>query len=182
MGQHDDWRPPPRSAADELALAAGEGRELEPLPPWAHQLVRWLDTAVRVPGTDVTIGLDAVLGLLLPGAGDALTAIGTLSLFTLAVRHNVPKVILAKMLVNVAVDSLVGAVPVLGDVFDVLWRSNKKNLELIEKYRAQPGAPATAGDYAVVVLAFVVLVALLALPVVVLVFVFGGLWRWLSGG
>jgi hypothetical protein len=176
MAQHDEWRPP-AEPANEL-----ERRKLEPLPDWAHQLVRWLDTAVRIPGTDITIGLDAVLGLFLPTAGDALTGIGALSLFTLAVRHNVPKVVLAKMLINVAVDSLFGSIPIVGDVFDVLWRSNKKNLELIERYRAEPGKPATVGDHVVVGLAFLVLLTLLALPIVVAVLVIGGLWRWATGG
>ena len=166
----------------ELERAELEQRELEPIPEWARQVVRWLDTAVRVPGTDITLGLDAILGLFLPTAGDALTAIGSVSLFSLAVRYNVPKVVLGKMLVNVAVDALFGSVPILGDAFDVLWRSNKKNLELIERYRAHPGAPPTAGDYVVVALAFVVLLALLALPIVVGVLVLGALWRWLSGG
>jgi len=179
MAQHDEWRPPPEPPPGELERVQSE---LEPLPDWAHQLVRWLDTAVRIPGTNITIGLDPVLGLFLPAAGDALTALGTLSLFVLAVRHNVPKVVMAKMLVNVAVDALLGAAPVLGDVFDVVWRSNKRNLELIERYRAEPGAPATAGDYVVVGLFFVVLLALLALPIVLTVLVVGGLWRWATGG
>ena len=72
-------------------------------------------------------------------------------------RDNVPKVVLAKMLINVAIDTLVGSIPIVGDFFDVLWRANKKNLELIERYRAEPGKPATAGDYVFVGLTFVVL-------------------------
>lgn len=181
MAQRDDWRSPPPGDR-QLDLRPEPARpELEPVPAWARELVRWLDTAVRVPGTNVTIGLDAVLGLLLPTAGDALTALGALSLFSLAVRYQVPKVVLGKMLVNVAVDALLGSVPVLGDVFDVFWRSNKRNLELIERYRDQPGAPATTGDYVVVGLALLVLLALLALPIVVGVLVVGSLWRWASG-
>ena len=180
MAQHDDWRPPPAEAPLGREDELDQRRELEPLPAWAHELVRWLDTAVRVPGTDITIGLDAVLGFFLPTAGDALTAVGTLSLFTLAVRHNVPKVVLVKMLINVAVDSIFGSIPIVGDAFDVLWRSNKKNLELIERYRAHPGAPATAGDYIAVGLTFLVLLILLAIPVVAAVFIISGLWRWLS--
>ncbi|HEV8244538.1 MAG TPA: DUF4112 domain-containing protein [Polyangiaceae bacterium] len=141
--------------------------EREPIPVWAEQLVYWLDTAIRVPGTEITIGLDAILGFLLPTAGDALTALGSLALFSLALRYRVPKLVIAKMLLNVAVDSLVGSVPLLGDVFDVFWRSNKKNLELIERYRSAPGAPARASDYIVVGLACLVLLALVLLPFVV---------------
>ncbi len=161
---------------------AGERRDLQPVPAWAEQLVYWLDTAVRVPGTNITIGLDAVLGFLLPTAGDALTGLGALALFSLAVRHRVPKVVLAKMLLNVAIDSLVGSIPLLGDAFDVLWRSNKKNLELIQRYRSEPGAPAKPADYVVVVLAGIVLLALLLLPFVVAALVLGALWRFAAGG
>jgi hypothetical protein len=177
MAQLDEWRPPAEAAEEEAA----ERRELEPVPEWAHEVVRWLDTAVRIPGTNVTIGLDAVLGMFLPAAGDALTAIGALSLFSLALRYNVPKVVLGKMLLNVAVDTVLGSIPVLGDVFDVLWRANKKNLELIERYRDEPGAKPTASDYVVVGLAVLVLLALLAVPILVGLFVAGTLWRWLSG-
>ncbi len=161
---------------------ADQRRDLEPIPPWAEQLVYWLDTAVRVPGTNITIGLDAVLGFLLPTAGDALTGLGALALFSLAVRHRVPKVVLAKMLLNVAIDTLLGSIPLLGDAFDVFWRSNKKNLELIQRYRAEPGAPAKPGDYVVVVLAGIVLLGLLILPFVVAAFVIGAVWRYASGG
>lgn len=140
------------------------------VPRWARELVRWTDTAVRIPGTDLTLGLDALLGLLLPSAGDALSAVGSLSLFALAVRLRVPKVVLARMLVNIAIDALVGSIPLIGDAFDVVFRANKKNLELIERYRNAPGGPAKPFDYVVVGLSFVLLIALLALPILASLF------------
>jgi hypothetical protein len=174
MATHHSPSEPP----DGYSAPASQRGAVEAVPVWAQQLVYWLDTAIRVPGTNITIGLDAILGFLLPTAGDALTALSALSLFSLAVRYRVPKVVIAKMLVNVAVDVLIGAIPILGDAFDVLWRSNKKNLELIERYRTMPGAPAKPGDYVIVALAFVVLLALLALPFVVAAFVVGAVVKY----
>jgi hypothetical protein len=99
-------------------------------PDWAELLVRFLDDGVRLPGTNYRFGFDAVLGLL-PVVGDASTALGSLSLFWLALKRDVPKSVLVRMALNVALDSLVGAVPVLGDAFDLFWKSNRKNLSLI---------------------------------------------------
>src|SRR5688572_19712129 len=111
MAEPEEWHPP---ESGWQRRQERERREIEPVPVWAEQLVHWLDSAVRIPGTNITVGLDAILGFLLPTAGDALTALGTLSLFSLAVRYRVPKVVLAKMLVNVAVDALVGVIPFVG--------------------------------------------------------------------
>jgi hypothetical protein len=155
--------------------------DTQPVPQWARELVRWTDTAIRIPGTNLTIGLDAILGFLLPAAGDTVTAIGSLSLFSLAVRLGVPKVVLGRMLINVAIDSIVGSIPILGDAFDVVFRANKKNLELIERYRQAPGAPAKPFDYVVVGLTFVILIALLALPIVASAFLIAAVIRVFHG-
>lgn len=96
-------------------------------------LARLMDEAITIPGTNVRLGVDSIVGLI-PVAGDLLSA--TLSLYIIreAARLGVPKKILLRMTFNLGVDVLVGAVPVAGDVFDVLWKANKKNLDLLEKY------------------------------------------------
>jgi hypothetical protein len=113
-----------------------------------RQLARLLDTAVRIPGTNIRFGLDAVLGLV-PGAGDI--AGGVLSTFIIlqAARLGAPGSVLARMVMNVAVDSVVGAVPVLGDLFDIGWKSNTRNAELLEGYVARPQATRVASRWAV---------------------------------
>ena len=95
------------------------------------KVVRWLDDAVRIPGTKFGIGLDALLGFLLPGVGDAVTGAVSLTVLTTAARRGVPRVVLARMLLNVIIDVVGGLVPIVGDVFDVMWRSNTKNLALL---------------------------------------------------
>lgn len=113
------------------------------------------------------VGLDALAGFLFPVVGDALTGAVGLIVMLVAVRRRVPTVVLARMLLNLAVDLVVGMLPIVGDVFDLLWRSNVRNLELLERH-ASEGARATIRDYAIVCMA-VVLVLTCALSPVVLV-------------
>lgn len=150
--------PSPRAAAPENQLA---------IPDWARRLSTLLDSAVTIPGTKVKIGLDPILGLLLPELGDTLTAAVSLSLLAVAFRERVPKLVLARMLINIALDALLGAIPVLGDVFDFAFRANDRNLALIERHRGDPSKPASLGDRLVVFGAGLLALALLAIPFVV---------------
>jgi hypothetical protein len=116
------------------------------IAPWAERLVRMTDELFRIPGTDIHIGLDPIIGLLLPGAGDVITGTGSIALLLLGLKERLPTIALGRMVANVAIDTVGGAVPILGDVWDVYWRSNRKNLEIIEKYKDDPKAEATTVD------------------------------------
>ncbi len=136
-------------------------------PHWAEQLVRFLDDGIRLPGTNYRFGMDALLGLI-PGVGDASTAIGSLSLFWLAIKRDVPRPVLIKMALNVGIDTLVGAVPVLGDVFDLFWKSNRKNLNLIREASGEaPLRRSRAGDYLMIAGVALLIGCAFALPIVV---------------
>jgi hypothetical protein len=141
------------------------------LPRWVERLTWLLDDAIRVPGTNVRFGLDAIIGALLPGVGDALTLVGSSSLLLLAVKQRVQTVILLKMLLNIAIDATLGAIPLLGDVFDLAYKSNRKNLALLKAHSKMGTGRARAVDYLVVALALMVLVAAALLPVVLIAFV-----------
>ncbi|KQX51264.1 MULTISPECIES: DUF4112 domain-containing protein [Sinorhizobium/Ensifer group] len=93
-------------------------------------LVRLMDTALRIPGTRVSLGADSVLGLI-PGVGDFAAAAISLVIVNEARRLGVPNDKLVKMLVNVGFDTVAGSVPVLGDVFDIYFKSNRRNLQLV---------------------------------------------------
>ena len=93
-------------------------------------LVRLMDTALRIPGTRISLGADSVLGLV-PGVGDFAAAAVSLVIVNEARRLGVPNDKLVKMLVNVGFDTVAGSVPVLGDVFDVYFKSNRRNLQLV---------------------------------------------------
>ncbi len=92
-----------------------------------------MDNAIAIPGTKIRFGLDPILGLL-PGGGDTIT--GGLSAYIVveAARMGLPPEVLYKMVGNILLDSFAGTIPVLGDLFDVGWKSNVKNIELLEKH------------------------------------------------
>jgi hypothetical protein len=136
-----------------------------PAPPWAERLVRFLDDGLRVPGTRFRVGFDGLIGLLFPGAGDAVTAVSALSLFWLALQRGVPRPVLFRMAINVGLDALIGAIPVLGDLFDFGFKSNRKNLRLIERAVGQPERPRQLADYLVITLFALVILSVIALPI-----------------
>jgi hypothetical protein len=96
------------------------------------------DAAIRVPG-GIEIGLDPLVGLV-PGAGDAVGALVSGYIVLAGARLGVPGSTLVRMLANLGIDALLGAVPVAGDLFDVAWKSNLKNVALIEQHLADPHA------------------------------------------
>ena len=103
----------------------------------ARALTRLLDSAARVPGTSFRFGLDPVLGLI-PGLGDVAGAALSGYVVILASRLGAPKSVLVRMLGNVAIDTVVGAMPVVGDLFDAGWKSNTRNLALLERHVGLP--------------------------------------------
>jgi hypothetical protein len=135
------------------------------VPEWARSLTRLLDSAIRIPGTEIRIGLDPILGAVLPELGDALTAVLSLTLLVVAFRERVPKLVMARMLTNVAIDGILGAIPILGDAFDFAFKANEMNLALIERHRGDPTQPATWGDRLVVFGVLLSALALLLLPI-----------------
>ena len=111
---------------------------------------RLLDNAFTVPGTRFRFGLDALIGLV-PGLGDAVSAVFSGYLILQASHLGAPKSVVSRMVANVAVDTVVGWVPLLGDLFDVAWKSNVKNMALLEDHLQQPAA-AKAGSRGTLVL------------------------------
>ena len=162
----------PRHGRDGSELARGE---LSKLPAWAETLTRWLDDLVRIPGTKIGFGLDGLLGLLVPGAGDAVTGIGSLSLLLLALRRGVPSVVIGRMVLNIGIDALIGTVPVVGDIFDFGYKANRRNLELIRRHEADPLRKPSAGDYALVGLGFALAALSVLLPIAFAALLLGGI-------
>lgn len=134
-----------------------------PVPPWAEALARVLDSAIPIPGTGVRFGLDAVLGFVAPGVGDAVTAVATAAFLWTGFRRGAPKLVLLRMLFNLLVDALIGAIPVFGDIFDLFHRAATKNLELARQYALEQYRP-TFGDYVFIALILICLLALLMAP------------------
>ena len=126
--------------------------------PQLRRFAVWLDAGIAVPGTSIRVGLDPLLGLV-PGLGDAAGALLAAWILVEAIRMGAPRATLARIASNIAIDALVGAVPVLGDVFDFVWKANLRNVALLERHAIDP-AGAGKSDRLFVVLVVGTVVAL----------------------
>ena len=103
----------------------------------AELLAKALDTTVRIPGTRIYLGLDPLLGLI-PGIGDMLAnLIGTVILI-LAARLQVPQIVIARMSLNLLINGTIGAIPILGDLFSIWFRSHARNAALLRRAETEP--------------------------------------------
>jgi hypothetical protein len=103
----------------------------------AEFLAKILDTTVKIPGTPLYVGLDPLLGLI-PGIGDMVAnLIGTVILI-LAARLRVPQIVIARMSLNLLINGTIGAIPILGDLFSIWFRSHARNAELLRQAAVQP--------------------------------------------
>ena len=97
------------------------------------ELARLLDTRWRIPGTGIRFGVDAVAGLL-PGVGDLATGAVSAYVVYRAAKLGVPPLLLARMVGNVGLDTVVGSVPLLGSVFDLFFKANNRNVRLLRRH------------------------------------------------
>jgi hypothetical protein len=112
----------------------------------AEQVAKLLDTRWRIPGTPVRFGFDSIVGLI-PGAGDTLMLLPSLWMIHTAYRHGAPSTTLAKMAGNAGADWVIGSIPLLGDIFDLFFKSHRRNAALLrdalgpvdQTYPAEPG-------------------------------------------
>jgi uncharacterized protein DUF4112 len=129
-----------------------------------RRLAWWLDAGIPIPGTDFRFGLDPIIGLI-PGLGDGVGAVLSGGILLEAAHRGASRATLLRMALNIAIDSLVGAVPVLGDVFDFVWKSNLKNVALLERALQDPPAGAKADGIFLTLLLVALLVICLGLAV-----------------
>lgn len=135
-------------------------------------LARLLDDAFAIPGTNWRFGLDAIVGLI-PGIGDLITSIFSFLIVFAAWQRGLPRVTIARMVANIAVDTLVGAMPIVGDLFDAAWKSNKKNVALLKRAAAEQSSGAgfkhRAKDWLALILLISAALAMVAVPIWVLI-------------
>lgn len=129
-------------------------------------MARWLDYAFTLPG-GFRFGVAGVIGLI-PGIGDVLDALLSLYIVLRAIQLGVPRVALARMLVNIGIESVAGSVPIFGDLFDIAFKANRRNYVLLRNHMLQPRRQKRQ-DWWFLVLTVVVLVASITLPVVLLI-------------
>jgi uncharacterized protein DUF4112 len=121
-----------------------------------------LDAGIRIPGTNLRFGLDPILGLI-PGAGDAAGAVLSGWILVEAVRLGASRATFLRIAGNVVLDAGLGAVPMIGDIFDFAWKANLRNVALLERHLAAPDRAERADRSFVLLVIFGVLALALGL-------------------
>ena len=138
--------------------------------PAIERLADFLDTRYRIPGTNIRFGADFIIGLV-PYAGDVVT-FGISSVLVLAMaRQGVSGIVLAKMIGNILLDASVGTIPILGDLFDLGYKANRRNLKLLQEHYEEGKHKGSA--WWVLVLVLLILLVLIGLSVWVVVWILG---------
>jgi hypothetical protein len=133
----------PRQPVSGELLMPGETNRAQTLllqKEWLKILAGWLDDVFVVPGSNLRFGLDPIIGLI-PVVGDLATTLLSLYIIAAAAKMQVPKSTLARMGLNIMIDSIVGAIPFAGNVFDFAWKANARNAQLLERH-----ASSTVGE------------------------------------
>lgn len=132
---------------------------------------RLLDEAIAIPGTGQRIGIEPILGLI-PGGGDLVGLLLSSYILFEGIRIGASPGILARMVLNILVDTTIGSVPILGDLFDVVWKSNHRNVDLLEAYFENPLATRRRNRWAVfliflgIIITFALVIAAIAAIVI----------------
>lgn len=108
-------------------------------------LAKLMDGSFTIPGTDIRLGLDAVIGLVAV-AGDVVSGVISSYLIWEARRLGAPKRLIARMMANTLLDTTIGAIPVVGDAFDVMFRGNMKNMALLRRHMERRGLSTPSGN------------------------------------
>lgn len=162
-------------------MAINAERRSNPVIPQVHRL--WfakfladlLDQRFTIPGTSIRIGLDPIVSLI-PGIGDLLANLTGSLILLIAAQLGVPKIALARMGINVGINTILGAVPIFGDIISIWYRSNVRNVELLERYLARRSKRVELSDWLFVIGLIVGLLVLMGALVVVAIWLFKQLW------
>ena len=127
-----------------------------------------LDDIFKIPGTKIRFGLDPIVGLV-PGLGDVITGLLSFLIVFTAWRRGLARVTMMRMVANIAIDTILGSIPILGDVFDTVWKSNRMNYKLLVRDRSGPRAQHVSRDWLFFLLLLVCAAALIVLPIALVV-------------
>jgi hypothetical protein len=142
----------------------------------ARFLADLLDQRFTIPGTSIRIGLDPIISLI-PGIGDLLANLTGSLILVIGAQLGVPKVVLARMGINIAINTALGAIPILGDIISIWFRSNVRNVELLQRYLGRQTKRVELSDWLVVIALIVGLLVLMGGIVVAAVWLFKTLWN-----
>jgi hypothetical protein len=171
---------PPLKEVDWEVLPPEEKRRRQGLEPLFKWLALIMDDLVRVPGTKFRFGLDPLLGLI-PGIGDTSSALVSALALIQAVRVGVPKILLARMSLNILINEIIGVVPVIGDAFSFWFKSNARNYEIIKNHRLGSTVPGRS-DWLFVIGILVLLFLIVCAGIAISFLVLGAMARLFFGG
>jgi hypothetical protein len=152
---------PPRAWRERTAANVFDNEHLDIL---SHLL----DDFIQIPGTPIRFGLDGIVGFI-PGIGDVIGGIASTIIIVAAWFRGVPGITIARMVLNVAIETAVGSIPVLGNFFDIAWRANRRNYKLLEGSIADPRRH-TAASWLIFGCVALALLALMLIPSLLLAF------------
>jgi hypothetical protein len=171
---------PPLKEVDWEVLPPEEKRKRQGLEPLFKWLALIMDELVLVPGTKFRFGLDPLLGLI-PGIGDTSSAFVSALALIQAVRVGVPKILLARMSLNILINEIIGIVPVVGDAFSFWFKSNARNYEIIKNHRLGSSVP-NRSDWLFVIGVLVLVLLIVGAGIAISLLVLGAMARLLFGG
>src|SRR3954467_11897053 len=171
---------PKAKVLDWEVLPPEEKRKREGLEPIFKWIAFVMDDVLRVPGTRFRFGLDPLIGLI-PGIGDTTSALVSGFALIQAVRLGVPKILVARMALNVLVNEVIGIVPVVGDAFSFWFKSNARNYDIIKNHRLGANPPRRS-DWIFVIGILVVVFLIVCAGIAVSFLFLGALARFLAGG
>ena len=155
-----------KSELTEMMSIKAEDPKLDDAAIFMRRWSHFLERAFRVPGTKMRFGWDPIFGLI-PALGDLSTGLFSLFLLINASRLRIPGIIRARMILNALIDVASGFIPIIGDVFDFAWKSNSRNLTLLEKH-AGTATNARASDWLFVISILAAALAMVIAPLLVL--------------
>ena len=126
-----------------------------------------LDDMWRIPGTKIRFGLDALIGWV-PGIGDAMAGIASFVIVFASWRRGVPSITLVRMVANILLETTLGAIPVAGDIFHIVWKANRRNYRLLIREREQPNS-STGRDWMFLAIILFTAIAAVGIPIGILI-------------
>ena len=169
---------PPLQEFEWEVLPPEEKRKRSQLEPLFRWLALIMDEFLRLPGTKFRFGLDPILGLL-PGVGDTASAIISAMALLQAARYGLPKIVLARMSLNILINEVVGIIPGVGDAFSFWFKSNARNYRILQEYAAGP-RKAQRSDWFFVIAVLLLLFLIVCTGIVVSFFILHELFKFLS--
>jgi Domain of unknown function (DUF4112) len=165
---HARTSPRPYRAPHDSKVVQGMPRKLTS-DEHLDYIAALLDDIFQIPGTKIRFGLDALIGWI-PGIGDAMAGTASFLIVIASWQRGARTVTLMRMIANVLLETVVGAIPVVGDIFHVVWKANRRNYRLLMREREQPGYH-TGRDWMFLVVMLVMAIAAVGIPIGILIWI-----------